>query len=96
VSCVACRDKKSGALASRRSYGCRVADRIMCVQLTSGYDTDKGPAWITRVSFTRIWRAAYFQGRTLRRVTGPYWANHDSNFYDVDTDEGFRISGPQA
>lgn len=72
-----------------------MADRIMYVQLKSGYDTDRGPAWISRVRFTRTWRTAYFHGRALARVTGTYRANHDSNFYDVDTDEGFWISGPK-
>ncbi|WP_243762988.1 hypothetical protein [Allobranchiibius sp. CTAmp26] len=72
-----------------------MADRIMHVQLKSAYDTDGGPAWITRVRFTRTWRTAYVHGRTLKRVTGTYRANFDSNFYDVDSGEGFWISGPK-
>ncbi len=72
-----------------------MADRIMYVQLKTGYNLDLGPAWITRVSFTRTWRTAYVHGRTLRRVTGTAYANYDSNFYDVDTGEGFWISGPK-
>lgn len=76
-------------------YGARMAERIMYVQLKSGYNTDRGPAWITRVRFTRTWRTTYFHGRTLARVTGTYRANFDSNFYDVATDEGFWISGPK-
>ncbi|MBO1754840.1 hypothetical protein J4030_06910 [Allobranchiibius sp. CTAmp26] len=67
----------------------------MHVQLKSAYDTDGGPAWITRVRFTRTWRTAYVHGRTLKRVTGTYRANFDSNFYDVDSGEGFWISGPK-
>ena len=72
-----------------------MGDRIMYVQLKSGYDTDRGPAWITRVRFTRTWRTAYVHGRTLARVTGTDRANFDSNFYDTATDEGFWISGPK-
>lgn len=69
--------------------------RIMYVQLKSGYNADRGPAWISRVQFTRTWRSAYFHGRTLRRVTGTAQANFDSNFYDIDTGEEFWISGPK-
>jgi len=47
------------------------------------------------VHFTRSWRTAYVQGRTLRRVTGTARANFDSNFYDVDTGEEFWLSGPK-
>jgi hypothetical protein len=68
----------------------------MFVQLKTGYNTDAGPSWISRVRFTKSWRTAHFQGRTLHRVTGTAYANRDdSNFYDVETDEGFWISGPK-
>lgn len=67
----------------------------MYVQLKTGFPTDRGPAWIDWVEFTRTWRTARFQGRTLRRVTGTYRANFDSNFYDVDNGEEFWVSGPK-
>jgi hypothetical protein len=67
----------------------------MYVQLKTGHNTDRGPAWIACVRFTRTWRTAYVHGRTLRRVTGTAEANFDSNFYDVDTGEEFWISGPK-
>jgi hypothetical protein len=70
-------------------------DRIMYVQLKTGYDTDLGPVWISRVRFTRTWRTAYFHGRTLRRVTGTANANLDSNFYDVNSGDQYWISGPK-
>ncbi len=70
-------------------------DRIMYVQLKTGHNTDRGPAWIARVGFTRSWRTAYVHGRTLRRVTGTARANFDSNFYDVATGEEFWLSGPK-
>ncbi|GAB7005820.1 hypothetical protein JCM18899A_32930 [Nocardioides sp. AN3] len=70
-------------------------DQIMYLRLKTGYDTDRGPAWIARVRFTRTWRTAYVHGRTLARVTGTAGANFDSNFYDVDTHERFWMSGPK-
>lgn len=70
-------------------------DRIMYVQLKSGYDTDLGPSWIGWVRFSKTWRSATFQGRTLRRVTGTAYANFDANFYDVDSGEEFWVSGPK-
>jgi hypothetical protein len=70
-------------------------DRIMYVQLKTGYDTDAGPSWIGWVRFTKTWRTAYFRGRTLRRVTGTAFANNDANFYDTETGEKFWVSGPK-
>lgn len=70
-------------------------DRIMYVQIKTGYGTDRGPSWIDWVHFSKTWRTAVFQGRTLRRVTGTAYANHNSNFYDVDTGEEFWVSGPK-
>ncbi|TXJ04243.1 MAG: hypothetical protein E6Q27_08575 [Aeromicrobium sp.] len=72
-----------------------MAELIMYVQLKTGYNVDQGPAWITRVKYSKSWRTAYFHGRTLRRLTGIAYANHDSNFYDVETGEEFWISGPK-
>jgi hypothetical protein len=65
-------------------------ERIMFVQLKSGHNTDRGPCWISRVNFSKTWQTAYWHGRTLRRWTGLA----DANFFDVDTDEKFWISGP--
>ncbi len=62
----------------------------MYLQIKTGYDTDLGPAWISRVRFSKTWRTAYWRGRTLARFAG-----HDSNFYDVDTREEFWMSGPK-
>lgn len=71
-----------------------MAERIMYLQLKTGYDIDRGPAWIARVQFTRTWRTAYVHGRTLKRVTGPKGGS-DANFYDADTGERFWMSGPK-
>ncbi|WP_197698417.1 hypothetical protein [Micromonospora viridifaciens] len=67
-----------------------VAHRVMFVQLKTGYDTDKGPAWISHVRFSRSWQTAYWQGKTLRRGRGMF----DANFYDVETEEEYWLSGP--
>jgi hypothetical protein len=62
----------------------------MFVQLKTGHGTDRGPAWISLVRFTRTWRTAYWHGRTLRRITGLF----DANFYDVETGDEYWLSGP--
>lgn len=61
----------------------------MYVELKTGYDTDRGPAWISRVSFSKSGRTVYFHGRTLRHVR-----SFDANHYDVETEELFWVSGP--
>lgn len=67
-----------------------MAERVLFVQLKTGFDTDQGPAWISVVRFNRTWKTAYWHGKTLRR-----WpAMFDANFYDVETDEEYWISGP--
>jgi len=72
-----------------------VPHRIMFVHLKSGYNTDEGPSWITRLQFTKSWRTAYFHGRTLTRVAGTPFANADANFYDVESGDQYWISGPK-
>ncbi|MGW7649513.1 hypothetical protein [Streptomyces bobili] len=67
--------------------------RLMFVQLKTGYDIDRGPAWIGWVDFSKTWKTAYFHGRTLRRGTGR--GLFDANFYDVETHDEFWISGPR-
>jgi hypothetical protein len=68
-----------------------MARRIMYVQLKTGYDTDRGPSWVGWVRFSTTWKTAYFHGRTLRRWPGM----SDANFYDVETEEEFWVSGPK-
>ncbi|GIF20567.1 hypothetical protein BJ973_001527 [Actinoplanes tereljensis] len=66
-----------------------VAERVMFVQLKSGFGSDLGSAWISRVGFSKSWQTAYWRGKTLRRSQG-----FDANFYDVDTGEEYWLSGP--
>lgn len=65
-------------------------DRVMFVQLKSGYGADRGPAWISVVRFNRTWKTAYWQGKTLRRSPRLF----DGNFVDVETADEYWISGP--
>lgn len=65
-------------------------ERLMFVQLKSGYDLDRGPSWISRVMFSKSWQTAYFHGLTLRREQRP-----DGNFTDIDTAEVWWLSGPK-
>lgn len=62
----------------------------MFVQLKTGHDIDRGPAWISLVRFSKTWQTAYWHGRTLRRGVGMF----DANFFDIETDEEFWVSGP--
>jgi len=68
-----------------------VPARVMFVQLKTGHDIDKGPAWISVVHFNRTWKTATWHGKTLRRWPGMF----DANFYDVETNEEYWISGPR-
>jgi hypothetical protein len=43
--------------------------RIMDVQLKSGYNTDRGPAWIMRERFSKSCQTAYFRGCFLLQVS---------------------------
>jgi hypothetical protein len=69
----------------------RMPRRLMFVQLKTGYATDRGPSWIGWLDFSKTWSTAYFHGRTLRRAGGMF----DANFYDVQTNEEFWVSGPK-
>ena len=64
-------------------------DRVMFVQLKTGYNTDQGPAWISVVRFNRSWKTARWHGKTLRRLQ-----LNDANFYDVDCNDEYWLSGP--
>lgn len=62
----------------------------MFVQLKTGYNTDQGPCWISRVKFSKSWQTAYFHGHTLRRQQGV-----EGNFVDTATGDEWWISGPK-
>lgn len=68
-----------------------MAERIMYIQLKTGYDTDRGPAWISRVRFSKSWRTAYFRDLALRHASGLF----DANFVDPETGDEYWVSGPK-
>ena len=49
-----------------------------------------GPARIGRVSFSKTGATLYYAGRSFRRFHG-----FKANYYDIDTEEEFWISGPR-
>ena len=57
------------------------------VELKSGY-ADNGPASIGWVTFSKTGRTIYYQGKTLKR-----FHQASSNHFDVETGEGYWISG---
>jgi hypothetical protein len=63
----------------------------MFIQLKTGFDIDRGPSWIGWVDFNRSFKTAKYRNRELRRWPGMF----DANFFDVDTDERFWLSGPK-
>ncbi|MGP9526850.1 hypothetical protein [Glutamicibacter sp. AOP5-A2-18] len=75
----------------RTEYDISMAERIMFIQLKTGYNTDRGPAWITRVRFSKSWSTAYFRDLALRKVSGTF----DANFVDPETGDEYWISGPK-
>jgi hypothetical protein len=52
----------------------------MFVQLKTGYSTDQGPCWISRVRFSKSWQTAYFHG------LGPPAQGIEGSFVDTATE----------
>jgi hypothetical protein len=65
-----------------------VKSRIMYIELKSGH-SDDGPAWIGRVTFSKTGRTVYYRGKSLRRASGSWGANH----IDVETGDEYWVSG---
>lgn len=66
--------------------------RIMYIELKThggGHD-DNGPAWISRVTFSKTGRTIYWRNKRLRRGKRGC-ANH----FDLDTGDTYWISGPK-
>ena len=51
-----------------------------------------GPARIGRVSFSKTGCTLYYRGKAFRSLTG---GGFKANYYDVETGEGYWISGPR-
>lgn len=54
-----------------------------------GHD-DNGPAWISRVTFSKTGRTIYWRGKRLQR--GKHGC---ANHFDLDSGETYWISGPK-
>jgi len=63
--------------------------RVMYVELKSGY-ADNGPAWITRVTFSKTVKTVYFHGKALQRGAG---RGISGNYFNVETGEEYWVSG---
>jgi hypothetical protein len=57
------------------------------IELKSG-QSDKGPAWIARVTVSRSGTTVYFNGKALRRGGGV-----SGNYFDVESGEEYWVSG---
>ncbi len=67
--------------------------RIMYIELKSS-QSDRGPAWIGKVEFSKSGNTIYFNGLALKKMTGTAFAYSDSaNYYDLENREGYWISG---
>jgi hypothetical protein len=67
--------------------------QIMYIELKSG-QSDRGPAWIGKVEFSKSGNTIYFNGLALKKMTGTAFAYSDSaNYYDLENKEGYWISG---
>jgi len=62
------------------------------IELKSGYG-DNGPAWIGYVTSSKTGRTLYFNGRGLLKLKGQRRADSGGNYVDVETGEGFWVSG---
>lgn len=65
----------------------------MYIELKSG-QSDRGPAWIGKVEFSKSGNTIYFNGLAFKKMTGTAFAYSDSaNYYDLENREGYWISG---
>jgi hypothetical protein len=64
-----------------------VGDRIVYVQLKTGYDLDRGRSGIARVPLLQVLEDGLLRWATHRRSPGL-----DANVYDVETQEEFGSS----
>jgi len=66
--------------------------RIMFIELKThegGHD-DNGPAWISRVSFSKTGKMIYWKGKKLQRGS-----RECGNHFDPETGEAYWVSGPK-
>lgn len=67
--------------------------KLMYVEHKSG-QADRGDAWIGKVEFSKSGQTVYFNGHAFKKFNGHAFSYSDSaNYYDVETREGYWISG---
>jgi hypothetical protein len=67
--------------------------KIRYIELKTGL-SDRGPAWIGKVEFSKSGQTIYFNGKAFKRLTGTGFAYSDSaNYYDLEENKGYWISG---
>lgn len=64
--------------------------RIMYIE--DKVDLSGGDARIGRVTFSKTGRTLYYRGQTFKSLKG---LGFKANYYDVDTDRQYWISGPR-
>ncbi len=67
-------------------------DRIMYIENKSNGDGLTGPARIGRVKFSKTGKTIYYRDAQLQSLKG---VGYKSNYYDVNTDDEYWISGPK-
>jgi len=64
--------------------------RIMYIELKT--NLAGGAATIGRVTYSKSGRTIYYKGKKFRSLSG---SGFKANYYDVETDEEYWISGPR-
>jgi hypothetical protein len=67
-----------------------MVSEIKYIELKTGYNDD-GPAWIGKVMIGKTGTTLYFNDKAFRKGHAP--SAYRSNYYDVETGEGYWISG---
>lgn len=66
---------------------------IRYIELKTGF-SDRGPAWIGKVEFSKSKQTIYFNGKAFKKMTGTGFAYSEyANYYDLEEAQGYWISG---
>jgi hypothetical protein len=69
--------------------------RIMYIELKTGYDGD-GPAWISRVSYSKTEKSLRWKGRLLQHATADEREQYgwtEGNYFDFESRRAYWASG---
>ena len=68
-------------------------NKIRYIELKTDH-SDRGPAWIGEVEFSKSGQTIYFNGLAFKKMTGTAFAySSSSNYYDLENRQGYWISG---